>query len=458
MKRLFIIIFLSSIFQLAFGQIKVGEIKWDSPYPPLGLQLNACNDTLYLNYAAEEIGYKIDEAKIIFPNGSSINSTLKNLSKGAICGIVGNGTLKTVFFIEENKKRTFIKLAILNTIDLKTSIVNVDTINGNYIGSDMIDARLFVYTSQKKTKELKISEVFEQKVIRETTYKLPIDISKFRENEIAFLKENEFIRPEQALANVKIISSKDSLKIVVDDAFREFADEVKDPKTLSMIIDKKSGIVETHVFKESNKYFSSFIVDKYLFRYIPNTDFFDLQVFDLSTGIRISFQRFFNDKSLDNVIGVSRKGRENLISYYDGIGGFKNFDPPFTYVNKTTKGDYLIGLGKYIDLQDQQIGVGNSVASIIFSTVIVQATRKRGGTAISSYFYLKWHNENKFDFVRAREELTETINQKIDEYEVKSLEKYSFKDYFDFGDHVIAVYKYLGSLDGNKLHFIRFDK
>jgi hypothetical protein len=456
MKRLFIIIFLGTISQFVFGQKKIGEVKWNSPYPPLQLQINAFKDTLYLNY--DDFGYEVYDAKIVFPDGSSINSPLKDLSKAAICGIFGKGSFKTVYFIEEGRKRTFVKSAIFNSKYFKVNIINVDTINGNYIGSEVLDERLIVYSFQKKTKELRISEVVEQKVKKEILLKLPIDISKFKENEIAFLRENEFIRPEQALANVKIISSKDSLKIVVDDAFREFADEVKDPKTLSMIIDKKSGAIETHVFKESNKYFSSFIVDKYLFRYIPNTDFFDLQVFDLSTGIRILFQRFFSDKSLDKVVGVTRQGRENLISYYDGIGGFKNFDPPFTHVNRNSKGDYIIVLGEYFNLKDAQFGLGNSVASTIFSTIYTQATRKPGAPEVSDYFYLKGTTSNKFDYVRSKEELVETINQKIDNYEVNSLEKYSFKDYFDFGDHVIAVYKYLGSLEGNKLHFIRFDK
>ena len=458
MKRLFIIIFLGAISKPLFSQSKVGEIDWSLPSVPSGLQIHECSDTLYVNYSFPgSLKYEYD-ARIMLPNGSTIKSPLGNLSKLFICGIVGKSTLKTIYCVDEDRKKILIKSVRLNTTDFKRSFPNADTINGNYIGSEVLDERLIVYSFQKKTKELKISEVVEQKVIKEVLFKLPIDISKFRENEIAFLKENEFIRPEQALANVKIISSKDSLKIVVDDAFREFADEVKDPKTLSMIIDKKSGVIETHVFKESNKYFSSFIVDKYLFRYIPNTDFFDLQVFDLSTGIRILFQRFFSDKSLDKVIGVTRQGRENLISYYDGIGRFKNFDPPFTHVNKNSKGDYIIVLGKYFNLKDAQFGLGNSVASTIFSTIYTQATRKPGAPEVSNYFYLRGTTSNKFDYVRSKEELGETINQKIDDYEVKSLEKYSFKDYFDFGDHVIAVYKYLGSLDGNKLHFIRFDK
>ena len=448
MKRFFIILFLSAISQFVVGQKQVAEITWPSVLKPSDLQVISDGDTL-LGLTIHE-----NEAEIMLPQGRRVILPIKDFSKHAICGISKYGENKILYLIQEKRKRLILKSIEVSGIGFKKLTERSDTLTGIYLGSEVRSNKLFIYSYEKERSELKLSEFANLQLEKEKIFRLPLDISKLGTNQIAFFGEDEFIDPEQAISKVKIINSRDSIKIVMDEPNR-LNDKTMLPKTSAILIAKETGSVNFHSFNISEQNFRSTLAGSYLFTYAPNTDYLDLHVFSLNTGKR-NFNRFNKGDLRGKAQVVTRNGKEKTLTIGSNVKDFNLYKIPYIQASKASNDNYLLNCGYYFNEKGNGVIFGPNLVVGLLTAAVITAVKQAGeAPGISSYFYLDGLPSKGFQVIDRGELAAKHVRQRIDDFELNSASKFSFKSYVGFHDYVIAVYMYSKS---NKLHFFRFDK
>lgn len=394
-----------------------------------------------------------NEAEIMLPQGRRVILPIKDFSKHAICGISKYGENKILYLIQEKRKRLILKSIEVSGIGFKKLTERSDTLTGIYIGSEVRSNKLFIYSYEKERSELKLSEFANLQLEKEKIFRLPLDISKLGTNQIAFFGEDEFIDPEQAISKVKIINSLESIKIVVDDQ-NNFGEKPRIYKTSVLMIDKESGKVSDYTFDTASEYFNSTILDSYLFRYVVNSDYLDIQMFDLRTNAR-PMRRITKADLLNKIEVVLRDGKNKTISKKSSLRDFNNLRKPYIQVFKKPNNNYALNCGYYFNEKGHGVVFGPNLVVGLLTAAVITAVKQAGEPpGLNSYFYLYGHPSDGFGLVDKKEPNVKLVKQRIDDFEFNSRRVYLYKNYMDFGNYVLAVYQY----SKNELTFVRFDK
>lgn len=448
MKKIFFIIFSALLSHFVFGQKHVSEITLPYELKPSDLQLVNDGDTLI------QFVVKQNEAEITLPGRAKIIFPLRDFSKHAICGMAKYGENKILYLIEEKRKKIILKSIEVGGTDFKKLTERSDTLTGTYLGSEVRSNKFFTYSYERDRSELKMSEFANLKLEKEKIFKLPIDIAKLGSKEISFFREDEFIDPEQAISKVKVISSSDSIKIVIDEPNR-FDDRTRLPKVSAILIAKETGLVNAHTFNINDQNFRSTISGNYLFTYVANTDYFDIHVFSLHTGKR-NFNRLNKGDLRGRVQVVTRNGKEKTLTLGSNVKDFNAYKIPYIQAFKDANSNYSLNCGYYFN--DKGYGFvfnPNPIAALLATAIYTSIVRAAEAPGINSYFYLGGFPSKGFQIIDRGEQAAKLVKQRIDEFELNSMKGYEYKNYLDFGNYILAVYEFRGS---DKLNFVRFNK
>ncbi|HEU5148504.1 MAG TPA: hypothetical protein VFT90_17375, partial [Chryseosolibacter sp.] len=189
-------------------------------------------------------------------------------------------------------------------------------IEGKLLGVTSHKNRLIVYSFEKKTYQLRITEKVNDAPASERLFNLSFDFSKFSNSDIAFVPEGAVIGASQASARVKIFIRSPNILIVSDDPFDEYSPSPQNIyKTVLININTRTGELSNRMVPEMSKgNFRSFPLSKYLFRVVAWAGDFTLQMFDIENGELLNSKTILYDKKYKDKFVFFREGRDNTIS------------------------------------------------------------------------------------------------------------------------------------------------
>lgn len=347
--------------------------------------------------------------------------------------------------------------------------------NDEIVLANYVKENLFFITLKAEGKILSISEVSGMRVVKTTSYKLPISLSGLitRRTPIELFDE-PLLNMFKGIAKVKIFISDTGTYLVIDDRRPEQTTVGKNvtpgpnvgKSATHVFYLSGEGKVEYHHFPSIRKFESgSFLYDTKLFQNHISKDKLSLIVFELSGKQLIRY-----DVNADSLRGVPksaqkinlRRGKQ-LFQGWDTFRGMFKQVPWSDPLIGVTGGDgrYQILWGTYFD--EKGIGAAGGadpvamMITLAVSTAIVQAF---DGPGMSRYFYFDTDLKGG-NVLPVETSHPALVRSKIDEYERNRQKKkkspFESKSYFQLSDGVVAIYRLKQSQGTNTTQFVYFD-
>jgi hypothetical protein len=183
----------------------------------------------------------------------------------------------------------------------------------------------------------------------------------------------------------------------------------------------------------------------------------ELQVFDLSSGVRSQLCKIEKSKSLKTNL-IFKHLNDSISQSATAFDFYKSPGENYMTINSNSSGVIFISLGNY-NVNSRPIGVLNlgvplipSVVTFVTTTLYLRSQPffKTDGL----FMYLTGNRLNGYSILNDQSSPKGTLNERILNFE-KSFPNLQFKDYFDFETQLTAIYKYSADSD---FTFVRFDK
>lgn len=426
------------------------------------VQLINFNDSIFLSYRVPDMANEF-QSKLILPDGTVEFIKANELAGQLICGVTTlSRQQKNFYFLEQKRNTVILKVLQLDFKNKFRSLLPEQVIlNGKFLGAHEEQGDLLIYTTEKNKFTIKMTRLHNLTSLEERNYKLSVDLSNYKNTDIAFFEENEFLGAVKAAGKVKIILKARTIDILIDEPHNEYEEQERMYKTTFISIDKESGESTIKMFPEFEKTnFRSFISDQYLFRTKNTFEKLVLQVFDHTTGQQVLTKTILFEKTLNRKLVYFREGRGNKVSKIESLGHMIKVSymcSPFVTVSKdSSSSNFIMTWGTYYDDNGMQAAVSsNPLLGLMIVAVGTAIRQLSDGPGISRYFYLTGNPANGFDF--ASDAIVNTIKEKIDLYEMdqQGLKiNFWYKGYFDLNRNVMAVYQ----ISSGKLFVVKFNK
>jgi hypothetical protein len=466
MIRLAVILIQIFCYRSVFPQQLSTELGLPKGHDPTKVQFLSLNNFFFLSYQTPFVtknnrdGFKKFTAYLIGKKGEVRRINSDFFEDKIICGAVEADQQILFYYLQEDRKNILLKGANLNLESNEvTPLEKTITVPGNFIGGNVRDDRFFIYAFEKNNFLIKIVEVELLDMKSEKQFKLPINLSKFKAREIAFIPEQIQVGSIQATAKVKVMPQGNKIRIVVDDPFKEHEERAHLYKTTAIEIDYETGQSIIKVFTEETPYqFRSTIYKGHLFRTVNTFNQLKLQIYNLNSGSEVFRQLLPRDNSTKEVGVIFRENSTNHFSgetrLYDMISG-SDLSLPFLLVDENEgDGKLFLTWGTY--WERNTLGpVGPSLVGMMVGIAGTAIYSSMDGPGITHHFDLEGTIESGFKIIQGVNDFP--VRRKIDAFEMQqnvNRVKYRRKGYFQHGNSTVALY-YLPAL--NKLSLMEFN-
>lgn len=314
------------------------------------------------------------------------------------------------------------------------------------IGITGNESSVFIYSFEKKTYRLKVTEKLNDKIVNERLYGLSFDLSKFKTSDIAFVPEGSIIGAAQASARVKVFAGPEHVKIIVDDPYDEYALSVQNNyKTILIDIDTKTGAVLNKMIPEMSKgNFRSFPLSKHLFRTVVWGDDFTLQMFDLEKRQFVNSKKIVNDRKYKDQKVFFREGSQNSISQAESLSHMikvSRLCVPFVLAEKDPQSDsgVVVTWGTYYNGRGVQAPILPGAMGLMIMAVGTTIKQMSEGPGVSRYSYVRGSVKDEFQIING--EPVDIVRSRIDLFEMANLRKdFTRKGYYQASESIIGMY------------------
>jgi hypothetical protein len=448
-----------------FSQQTLAEFGLPKGHDPSRIQFVSLNEVSVLLYeipyttSFNKSGIRPFNTLLISKKGEARYVKTDFFKDKVICGAVEGDQQILFYYFELERKNILIKGANLNLQTHEVSMINEAIIvPGKFLGSHVNGDQLFVYAFEKNSFLIKVLEVQGLQVKSEKDFKLPVDLSKFRASEIAFIPESTQVGSMQATARVKVMPTGKNIAIVVDDPFKEYEERAHLYKTTAIEIDSETGQSSMKVFAEETRHqFRSTIFQGHLFRTVNSFNEFKLQIYDLKTGSEVFRQLFPRDNAAKEVAVIFRENSTNHFAgqarLFDMIG-VSDMCLPFVMVEKNeTNGNFFLTWGTYWE-RNAVAPVGPNLLGMLVGIAGTAVYSSMDGPGVTRHFDIEGNVGQGFKVVQGQSDFP--VRRKIDAFEMMqnvNRVKYRRKGYFQYGDATLGLY-YYPSL--NKMSLVQF--
>ena len=411
-----------------------------------------------LNFQAIPFGdsilFSYDE--VVGPNGRRVGD-VKWVSKAGIAhdvfcpvnvfAVESEGDKIYHYYRERKSLRAFEKLVDSRTMNnLPESIEFKDVI----ILASYVDGNLFLILLEEGGKEISVLEIAGMRVVKTTTYQLPIALDEdIKKNTYIEFYDEPLLDSFKGRARVKIFLAGADIYLVIDK--RQLEPTKTNPNVTHVLHLDKAGGVKYRRFPSTGKAdFGSFLYDGKLFQNHIAKDKFSLVVYDLSGRQLMRY-----DVTADSLeVGKKdspkvnfRRGRQNFQGWDTFQSIFKQTGMSDPLIVASKNGErYMIQWGTYFDENGAGTyasGVAPLVSMLTFfvTTAIKQVS---DGPGLSRYLYFET-DLSTGKILPAELPPSGLLRGKIDEYErnrqKKSNSPFESKSYLPFLDGVLAIYR-----------------
>jgi hypothetical protein len=432
----------------SFSQEKIIKIQVPEKKTPEEIQIINFEDELFVTYKIDYLNpktkpyffYSIDK------EGIHHETDFAELNGKIISSITSDSLQNYFHYIEDDNKSISLGAIKRDRLTGKKTSCAPTTIDGRLLGITANEERLFIYSFEKKTYQLRVTEKINDKLVTEKLYPLSFDFSKFKRNDIAFIPEGSVIGAEQASVPVKIFVGSNYVRIVFDDPFNEFAPVPQNNyRTILIDINTKTGdILNRSIVETSKGNFRSFPLSNYLTRAVVWGNDFTLQVFDIKKGKLVNSKKIVNEKTNKDQMVFFREGNKNIISRNENLFHMIKVAPlcvPFVLAEKDplTDNGLLVTWGTYYNSRGAMgPGMGGPAGLLVMAvgTTIKQMSE---GPGVSRYFYLRGSAEDEFQIISDGQ--VDIVRNKIDSFEMTHLSgDVRRMGYYQASASIIAVY------------------
>ncbi len=435
------------VISLSYGQKNIIKIPLPEKKDPDAIQVINFADELFVGYKIEYPNSKTKPYYFYWADKFAFREVDFPELNGKVISAITRDSLHTYFhYVEEDNKLISLGAIKENRLTGKKESCAPTTVDGSLLGITGNEDRIFIYSFEKKTYRLRVTEKVNDKVVNEKFYGLSFDFSKVKSSDIAFIPEGSVIGVAQASARIKIFISSDHARIVFDDPFNEYAPEPQNNyKTILIDINMQTGVVSNKMITETTKgNFRSFPLSKYLIRTVAWGNDFTLQVFDMEKGAFINSKKIVNEKKYKEQMVFLREGLKNTISRTENLWNMikvSGLCVPFVLAEKDPQTDngLLITWGTYYNDRGMLGPLGGGVMGLVIMAVGTTIKQMSEGPGVSRYFYLRGSPVDEFQIVS--DDQVDIARSRIDSFEMNHLgEDFKRMGYYQASKSVIGAY------------------
>jgi hypothetical protein len=439
MKVTFLLLAVVGIAVESAGQQPIANVEISSFRPPDRLQCFAVHDSVFLSYwfFKEAGGEHRYQELWILPDGTSRNCSSTVLRGKVLCGITSHSRRRNRFYSLNADKKGF-NVGMVEADQNDDRVVAPDTLrfNGRFLGSYTDGEDLFIFSADKKTYRLTVTQVRGLTAVRKNDFTLPIDLSDYNDSQIAFNQSGTPLTVGESVARVRIAYQKKRISVVIDVPYEDGSP--RPAGTTIADIDRESGETNTTFIQcSTTEDFRSVPVDHYLFRISYPWAGARLEVFSLQDGKLVRSQTFFSDKLLKTKRSYLRQGKEGRISATNAWNVLNYPGLPFLTATKdSAAARYVIAIGRHLNSKGGIVVSPHVVAGIVASVIFQAVLPSHEAPGEGMYCYLVGGPDQGFDFVPGDD--TASISQKMDAYELGV--RLWFRKIFPMNNHVLGLY------------------
>ncbi|NJM25537.1 MAG: hypothetical protein HC859_08640, partial [Bacteroidia bacterium] len=173
---------------------------------------------------------------------------LKTIDNQRLCGITRHDGEHYFYSFSGNSKNP-----VLNTLryarESQDYVLHKPLEFEGRIAGVFVDSDLFVMSFQKKEQTFKVTRVHKDSIAEETLFRLPFFLWQFKGETIQYIPETSLTLLNAFMAPVKIYRRGETITIVVDEAFDEYAENESGKlyKTSIYNLNLVSGTIETRI-------------------------------------------------------------------------------------------------------------------------------------------------------------------------------------------------------------------
>ncbi|HEX6227058.1 MAG TPA: hypothetical protein VFZ52_21715, partial [Chryseolinea sp.] len=313
-----------------------------------------------------------------------------------------------------------------------------------------VHENLFLMLLNEDGNEISLLEIAGMRVVKTTTYKLPILLNEFiKKSTYLEFYDDTVLDSFKGRARVKIFLSATGFHVVIDE--KQLEPTKTNPNATHVLHLEASGQVKYHRFPAAMKSadFGSFLIDGKLFQNYISKDKFSLVVFDLS-----GTQLMKMDVTADS-LDVEKKDspKVNMRRGYENFQGWDNFQSIFKQLGMSDPiivvsgkdQSYRVQWGAYFDEKGPGLYTSVTPLAAMLTFFVTTAIRQVSeGTGSSRYFYFETDLRTG-KLLPAENSPPGMLRGKIDEYErsrqKKNSSPFESKSYIPFLDGVVAIYR-----------------
>lgn len=433
------------------AQVIVTEIKGEGKVKE-GLRGFCRGDSLFLIYYDKDYPNSVASSEDfhtvwVMPDGTQINSRLKDLHKKAFIGATKEDDRSLYYYLEDEKKKIRLKaLAQGNLTDDAVAYESDFLFTGKLLASYLENDFLFLLVAEKE--ELRLTKVKNLKVINTTSFSiLPLDLSKDKKKQFNFVDVDKINRPGQFSNLGKVIKTPNALFVVVDDPADFHNEQQTSFKTAVIKLDLLTNSSTTkYFFEKSRSDFRTTVFGNKVFRYTDKKQP-EVNIYEYLTGKLLKTQLAPAIRLKDSLLLTAGKVD---ISFFEKASNLKSFISVDSVDSKL-----VLSVGKEFEHDPVSvipIPVFSLVNLAVFAGSVIAGDINDGQ---KSYLFYSLEGNVNTDFQTVNR--TYLPNQKINIYEGERREDVKIKRriYLSNRKRIFAIYQEAKNTD---LKVLRFEK
>ena len=435
------------VFFTSYGQHNIIKFRLPDHKEADAIQVINCGDELFVGYNIEYPRPKTKPYYFYWVSEGAVHEVDFPELNGKLISSVTRDSLHNFFhYVEEENKLISLGAIKENRLTGKREACAPTTVDGRLIGITGNENSVFIYSFEKKTYHLKVTEKQNDKVVNERLYGLSFDLSKFKTSDIAFVPEGSVIGAAQASARVKVVVGREHVRIIMDDPYDEHALSVQNNyKTVLIDIDTKTGAVLNKMIREMSKgNFRSFPLSKYVFRTVVWGNDFTLQMFDMEKRQFVNNKKIVNDKKYKDQKVFFREGSQNRISQTESLSHMiqvSGMCVPFVLAEKNPQSDsgVVVTWGTYYNGRGVQAPLLPGAMGLMIMAVGTTIKQMSEGPGVSRYLYLRGSEKDEFQIING--EPVDIVRSRIDSFEMANLrDDFTRKGYYQASESIVGMY------------------
>lgn len=435
------------VFFTSYGQHNITKFRLPDHKEADAIQVINFGDELFVGYKIQYPKPKTKPYYFYWISEGAVHEVDFPELNGKLISSITRDSLHNFFhYVEEENKLISLGTIKENRLTGKREACAPTTVEGRLIGITGNENTVFIYSFEKKTYQLKVTEKLNDRIVNERLYGLSFDLSKFKPSDIAFVPKGSVIGAAQASARVKVFVGPEDVKIIMDDPYDETALPVQNNyKTVLIDIDTKTGAVLNKIIPEMSKgNFRSFPLSKYLFRAVAFGNDFTLQMFDMEKRQFVNSKKIVNDKKYKGQKVFFREGSKNRISQTESLSNMIQVSwqcVPFVLAENDPQSDsgVVVTWGTYYNGRGVQAPVmpgGLGLMIMVIGTTIKQMSE---GPGVSRYLYVRGSAKDEFQIVNA--EAVDIVRNRIDLFEMANLkDDFTRNGYYQASESILGAY------------------